>query len=388
MSLSLITFANLGKNPDMSAVDIMPIVKKFDETNDLKQVIGRTNTNFNIKNSISAIPKIIYYPIRILQKFFRVPISRAQFERIFDFIAQLRLVYSDVVIFHGGFVFPRLLKKARRLRSITVDIPRLAHLNENSKLEMEEIKLLDLDNFKEYYGEQNKRFNHLCEFDYIIAFSDFVKKTYVDNGFPKENVFIAPQDIDISMFSPSQKTKLSFKVIYIAYSNPLKGLHYLLDAWSELNLPEAELLIVGDYGAMPQVLQERYEKIIRSNSSIKKLGHVDNSKLEQLYQESSVLAFPSLTESLSRVTLEAMACGLPVITTENAKGLVEDGKSGFVIPIRDSKAMKEKIEFLYHNPGIREEMGKEARRAVENKKPFGEAVYEIYQEILRRERTT
>jgi alpha-maltose-1-phosphate synthase len=95
--------------------------------------------------------------------------------------------------------------------------------------------------------------------------------------------------------------------------------------------------------------------------------------------------FPSLTEGFGRVTLEAMACGIPVITTENARGIVEDGKTGFVVPIRDAKALAEKIQYLYDNREIASEMGRQARLAVEKKKPFGEAVYEIYQEILKRE---
>ena len=99
------------------------------------------------------------------------------------------------------------------------------------------------------------------------------------------------------------------------------------------------------------------------------------------------MVFASLTEGFGRVTLEAMASGIPVVTTENARGIVEDGKTGFVVPIRDAEAIAEKIQYLYDHRDILKEMGKEARKAVENKKPFGKAVYEIYEEILKKENT-
>jgi len=79
--------------------------------------------------------------------------------------------------------------------------------------------------------------------------------------------------------------------------------------------------------------------------------------------------------------MEAMACGLPVITTENAQSIVEDGKSGFVVPIRDINALEEKIRYLYYNREVAEKMGKEAHKTMEHKKPFGEDAYKIYKEI-------
>jgi glycosyltransferase involved in cell wall biosynthesis len=385
MSASVITFANLGKKADVSAADIMPVIRKFVVAGELKQVIGKTNRDFDFINTASAVPLPLHYSIRVLQKFLKVPFARKHLETLFDFIAQWRLQRSDVIFFHGGFVFPRTLRRAKQLGAITVDIPRLAHLERNAELEKEEMELLGITQYDEYYAEQSRRLRHLNDFDYIVAFSDFVKSSYVEHGYPSERVFIAPQDIDVRFFNPAVQQNDVFRVIYVAYSNPLKGLHYLLDAWKNLHIPNSELVLVGGYGAMPEQLRKQYDLIIENNSTIKQVNHTDNKELQRLYQSSSVLVFPSLTESLSRVTVEAMACGLPLITTEKARGLVEDEKSGFVVPIRDSESIREKIEYLYNNPDVRERMGREARKAVENKKPFGEAVYEIYQEIMRRE---
>ncbi|KKS14599.1 MAG: Glycosyl transferase, group 1 family protein [Parcubacteria group bacterium GW2011_GWB1_41_6] len=189
-------------------------------------------------------------------------------------------------------------------------------------------------------------------------------------------------DIPLDKILPRKEIK-KFKVLYVAYTNPRKGLSYLLDAWESLDLPLAELILVGKYVGMPEEMIRYCDEIINRNPSIKWVGGTQDPW--QYYQDASVFVLPSLSECYGKVTLEAMASGVPVIVSENARAIVEDGKTGFVVPIRDAKAIKEKIEYLYHNREIAEKMGREARKAVENKKSFGEEVFEIYQEILKRE---
>ena len=68
------------------------------------------------------------------------------------------------------------------------------------------------------------------------------------------------------------------------------------------------------------------------------------------------------------VQAQAMACGLPIITTKNTGGgeLVENNKNGFVIPIRDIQAIKEKILYLYKNKESSKRMGQKAIETVHN----------------------
>jgi glycosyltransferase involved in cell wall biosynthesis len=235
------------------------------------------------------------------------------------------------------------------------------------------------------YTDLDSEYKNTNEFNYVIALSEFVKESYVQKGFPIENIFVAVPDIDVQRFSPKLNfyAKRPFNILYVAHTQPLKGLHYLLDAWKNFKDADATLTIVGGFAAMPETLKQKYMSQIESDERITYIA--DTQEPEKYYHDASLLVFPSLTEGFGRVTLEAMACGIPVITTENARGIVEDGKTGFVVPIRSAEQIREKIEFLYHNPEIREQMGREARKAVEQKKPFGEAVYEIYQEILKRE---
>ena len=72
---------------------------------------------------------------------------------------------------------------------------------------------------------------------------------------------------------------------------------------------------------------------------------------------------PTLIEGMGLVVLEAMACGLPVIVSPNGPGdIVRDGIDGFIVPIRDSKAIADKLELLRTDENLRQQMGLCARR--------------------------
>ena len=64
------------------------------------------------------------------------------------------------------------------------------------------------------------------------------------------------------------------------------------------------------------------------------------------------------------VQLQAMACGLPVICTENSGGreIIDDGENGFILPIRDVEKLKEKLKYLYDNQDLMYSMGKKAEK--------------------------
>lgn len=381
MSVAVVTYANLGRKTNIPTADIEPVLELLKSRGDLVQVICQINTGFPFHNTRSSFPFLIRVAIRCLA-LLGITVSRRSEEAINDFFAAQLLKRADLVLFHGGFSTPRTLKRAKAFGAITVDLARTAHFLTNRDLEQQELGILGAKNTQGTYSELSRLSPHLNDFDYVIAMSDFVYKSYVAQGYLPERILQAYPDIDRTRFAPAIKKNDSFRVLYMAYTTPLKGLHYLLEAWSVLGLRGAELVIAGGFD-LPKEIKKQYERETKGSPTIKIVGDV--TQPEHIYPTASVFVFPSLTEGFGRVTLEAMACGIPVITTEHARGIVEDGKTGFVVPIRDAKALAEKIKYLYDNREIAKEMGRQARLAVENKKPFGEAVYEIYQEILKRE---
>jgi glycosyltransferase involved in cell wall biosynthesis len=77
-----------------------------------------------------------------------------------------------------------------------------------------------------------------------------------------------------------------------------------------------------------------------------------------------VFVFPSLFEGFGLVLLEAMAMGLPIITTSHTAGpdLIEEGREGFIVPIRDANAIADRLARLHADRTLRDEMSSNARR--------------------------
>jgi len=385
--ISIITYADLGKRKNLKTPDILPVIEIFQKRGILSQVICRIGKGFDFKNTYSAVPLFLHYLAIGSGKIINNPtLGRILEEKIFDFFAKRYLKKVNVAFFHPDYLAPNTYLKAKKMGIITVGIAATAHLAYNAELEKEEFEILGLKNYypkNTIWSKFPKYYNLNYQHDYLIAFSEFAAKTYIEKGIPANRVFVAYQDIDVKRFlsqNRSQNTDKKFKVLFVSHISPLKGLHYLLEAWQKLKLKEAELIIVGGYSEIPTPLKKRYDEIIKKDPSIKWIGFTKNPEL--YYSLASIFVFPSLTEGSPRVVLEAMASGLPVITTENAKSLVENGKNGFIIPIRNVEAIKEKIEFFYYNREMIKKMGEEARKRVENKKSFGETVFEIYQKII------
>jgi glycosyltransferase involved in cell wall biosynthesis len=100
-----------------------------------------------------------------------------------------------------------------------------------------------------------------------------------------------------------------------------------------------------------------------------------------------VFCLASIEEGLAMVQVQAMACGLPVICTTNTGGadIVREGRDGFIVPIRDVNALKEKILYFYENPEAGKIMGESARRRVQagfSWSDYGHKMIASYRKIL------
>ena len=195
--------------------------------------------------------------------------------------------------------------------------------------------------------------------DHIFVPSSFCKQSLVDLVEP-EKITVIPYGAPVNYFQVLPKPDRVFRALYVGRISPHKGIQYILKSWQELKLPDGELLFVGS-NLFPDGWLSSYEYLFRHVSS------VPHRLLNQYYSSASVLVFASLAEGLSLVQLEAMACGIPLITTHNAGGtdIITDGVEGFIVPIRDVEAIKEKLEWCYQHPEELAEMGKAARRKAE-----------------------
>lgn len=150
-----------------------------------------------------------------------------------------------------------------------------------------------------------------------------------------------------------------FLLVYIGRvgrEKRLTNLKPILQSLLSRGIP-ARLCIVGD-GPQTSELQE-----IFSDTPTTFLGSFQGSALSEAFASGDVFVMPSDSETLGFVVMESLASGVPVVASQ-AGGLIDlidDGKSGFLVPTNDTSTFAEKIELLYQNPTLRNQMGLQGR---------------------------
>jgi len=213
--------------------------------------------------------------------------------------------------------------------------------------------------FDHWRREQEEACEEFERADYVFVNSPFCYQTFIDEGYPAEKLVMLPRGFDPGKYKPAPQPDRTFRAIFVGQLLIRKGLGYLLEAWKKLNLPNAELLLVGNLMDEAKSTVEPYLK----RSDVRHLGFVPDPVAA--YTSATVFVFPSVDEGSAKVTYEAMACGLPVIVTPNAGSLAVDGEDGYIVPIRSTEALMEKILYFYENREAAQAMGATARRHIE-----------------------
>lgn len=141
---------------------------------------------------------------------------------------------------------------------------------------------------------------------------------------------------------PAARTKGRLRVLYVGSLNQGKGLAYLAEAMSGLE-DVAELTVIGSRTAdRPCVALDVFLAAHRHRSGL------SHSEVLAEMRQHDVLVLPTLYEGLALVLLEAMACGLTVVTTPHSGlgDLIQDGQEGFIVPIRSAEAIRERLKLL------------------------------------------
>lgn len=207
---------------------------------------------------------------------------------------------------------------------------------------------------------QMKRLVKEMDLANIIAVgSNFVKKTLKENGIPKSKIVVIPYGVDTKRFAPklNKSSDGIFRLLFVGNINFSKGCHYLLEAIKQINKPDIKLIMIG--GMENPYFLDKY------GDYFKWIPPIPNLQIQSFFSNADTYVFPSLFEGSSLSIYEALASGLPVITTPNSGSVVRNNIDGFIIPIRDVNAIKEKILLLYNNKALLQKMAKNAREQAE-----------------------
>jgi glycosyltransferase involved in cell wall biosynthesis len=217
--------------------------------------------------------------------------------------------------------------------------------------------------------------------DVVVVPSEFVKQSFVRQGFPAEKLRVIPYGVRTTHFHRvSRPPDDRFRVLFVGALSIRKGARYLFQAFRELPHPRKELVIVGTVRDEVRPLAAEFRDL-----NVKFVGVVPNMKLKHLYSSSHAFVLPSVEEGLGMVLAEAMACGCPVIASANtgAAELFSCGREGFIVPARDSRAIRDCLTRLADEPELRERM---SAAAIERVKSLGgwSAYGDAYANLLRR----
>ncbi|URW80788.1 glycosyltransferase family 4 protein [Xiashengella succiniciproducens] len=242
-------------------------------------------------------------------------------------------------------------------------------LGEEARLQPKWAETIDNLIFPAAYQKRLEEEPHLAT--KVLAASEFTKNTLLEVGIAAEKIDILPLGCDIEHVPYLESDVSDFpqrplRVLYAGTLTQRKGLSYLLEAMVALKqhvlAKEVEFHFIGGIQGNTSLIQP-YLRLMHYHNPI------SQTELFKRYNQYDVLLLPTIFEGFGLVIVEAMAAGLPVITTPHSIGpeLINNGSNGFIIPIRDARAIEKAIIKIRNmDSDSYMQMRKAARKAAEN----------------------
>lgn len=177
--------------------------------------------------------------------------------------------------------------------------------------------------------------------DHVLSPSSFVTRSFLERGFKPEQILRNVYPVDLSCFSPAREARPASRPLTLISTGSLslrKGTPYLLEAFRlvQKKIPGARLLLTRTVQDDVKPVLARYRDL-----PIEWAAYLTHAQLFKRLQSADIFILPSLEDGFARTVTEALACGLPVVTTPNtgASDLIQSGVNGEVVPIRDPQAI-------------------------------------------------
>lgn len=327
----------------------------------LKRVLCFENDQGRVPGK--SVKSLNWHPVRMLS-FMESQRYYAAKKRYVSWTAGRELGSGEYDCFHGwsGDCFRALMEARKRDVPSVMDIPTW-HRNKGKEKTGEtrserEMRLGKKRSWLERL--EISRLEMLAEYDLadlILVPSRKSAETFLAAGMSEKKLHYVARGVDVARYQPGTVPEV-FRVCFVGALIERKGVHLLLEAWNKLGLKDAELVLVG-------TVHEEMKRHLKlwGTETVKVVGFTPNVQDE--LRRAAVFVFPSECEGLAKSTLEAAACGLPVIATEESGDAIVDGETGMVIPANDVGALMEALKWAAANRGAMVEMGRMGRERVE-----------------------
>jgi D-inositol-3-phosphate glycosyltransferase len=184
--------------------------------------------------------------------------------------------------------------------------------------------------------------------DYLLCPSDFVVRTFLDQGVPEEKLLRHIYGFDPAIFFPTRgerPTQTGLTVLFVGVAAVRKGLHFALEAW--LRSPASEhgrFLIAGEF--LPSY-RDRLAPML-AHPSVQPLGH--RNDVPELMRASDVMILPSIEEGFGLVCVEAMGSGSVPMVSDACTELCRHGENALVHPVGDVETLTRHLTRLHERP--------------------------------------
>ena len=188
-------------------------------------------------------------------------------------------------------------------------------------------------------------------------------------GLPDEKIRAMGVAIETDVFKPAGEPKSGNQILFIGRINYReKGIGYLLDAMPLIlkEIPGARLTVVGGEGEWDRMIKQIAD--LKIENDVELAGKQPFDKLPEYLNAADVMAVPSVwLEAFGQVTIEAMSCGVPVVTSDmgGSTEINVDGETGLIVPKANSQALAEAVIKILKDAELRKRLGTAARKRAE-----------------------
>lgn len=200
----------------------------------------------------------------------------------------------------------------------------------------------------------------------IVPSQDFVEQVH-KMGVARHKIRFLVRGVDLTRFSPTRRDPEIWKtwgelqgpvISYLGRVSREKGLEVLADAFEMVlaKRPDAILCVIGD-GPWKEAFRSRMAPNARAIFT----GELGGDRLPATLASSDVFAFPSTTDTFGNAVLEALACGVATVVTDQGgpKEIVEADRSGLVVPGEDAQALASAILRILEDSSLRQSLARE-----------------------------